>query len=388
MTASPVDAPGGGRVEGRIGLLVVALLSAFYAAYFADRPADNWDMVAYVAVALLDEGVPADRVHEMTYDVVKEAVPQAAYADLTERNDYCRLVAGDAARFAEQLPFYTVKPVYPFLMSLLHRAGVGLVAASVAISAAAYAGICLLLYLWVARWLRPLVAVPLIALLALCPYLTPLAPLSTPDALSVFVLLAALFCLTEVISIPAGLALLALAILVRPENVIYAAIVPAWLALVGRLRPLRAAAAIAVMLALYLATTRWSGNYGWATLFYFTYVDHMIHLPRFVSPLGLGDYAMIYLRQVDRAIFLPSEGLPLFLLVGFGVLLLKWRQPPALRDRYLQLALLGLAFIAVRTLAFPGDAHRALVAPYLMLVVSFVQACAALEAARRDPNVP
>lgn len=381
-TSLPTSRPGAGRLEGGVGLLIVALLSAFYAAYFAARPTYNWDMVAYVAVALLDEGTAADRVHDVTYDLAKQAEPAAAYADLTDGNDYRRLVAGDAARFAEQLPFYTVKPVYPWLMSLLHRAGIELVAASVAIAAAAYAGISLLLYIWLVRWLKPLVAVPVMALLALCPYLTPLAHLSTPDSLSVLTLLATLFCLTEAISVAAGLVLLALAILVRPENVVYAVVLPAWLAWTGRLRPLRAAAAILVMIAVYLATTRWSGNYGWTTLFYFTYVDDTIDLARFVSPLGLGDYVRIYVQQIDKAVFLPSEGVPLFLLVGLGVVLLKWRRPASLGDRYLQLALLGVAFIVLRTLAFPGDAHRALVAPYLMLVVAFVQACAALAATR------
>ena len=52
------------------------------------------------------------------------------------------MVANDLKIFADQLPFYTVKPVYPALMSLLYRVGVNPVTASIAISATAYAAIC------------------------------------------------------------------------------------------------------------------------------------------------------------------------------------------------------------------------------------------------------
>jgi hypothetical protein len=384
--AVPSGRSHGGRVESRTGLLIVALLFVFYAAYFAARPAYNWDMVAYVAVALIDQGEPVDRVHDETYAIVENAVPSATYADLTASSEYRRIVAGDAARFVEQLPFYSVKPVYPWLMSLLHRAGIGLVAASVALSAAAYAGICLLLYAWIARRMRPLAAVPLAALLALCPYVTPLAHLSTPDGLSVLVLLSAVFCVIEGCWSMAALALLPLAVLVRPENIVYAIILLAYATAARILRPLPTALAALAAVAAYIVTTRWSGNYGWTTLFYFTYVDQTIDLARFASPLGLDDYARIYVQQLDKEIFLASEGLPLFLLVGFGAFLLAWRRADWRRDRPLHLILLGAVFIALRTVAFPGEAHRALVAAYLMLTMALILAGADLYAAAVTPT--
>ena len=231
------DDPRSGRRGARIGLLLAILLSLIYATYFAQRPYYNWDMVAYVAVALIDAGEPAETVHRKTYDIVAAALPPDRFAELTQSNAYREAVAADAARFAAQLPFYTVKPVYPAVMSVLYRAGMNPVTASVAVSAAGYAGICLLLYVWTARWLRPLVAVPVAALLSLCPYLTPIAQLSTPDALSVLVLLAGLFCIIEIDRPLSGAAILVGSILVRPENVIYVGVVLAYLRLFRRVAP-------------------------------------------------------------------------------------------------------------------------------------------------------
>jgi hypothetical protein len=112
-------------------------------------------MVAYVAVALIDAGEPAETVHCKTYDIVAASLPPDRFAELTQSSAYREAVAADAARFAAQLPFYEVKPVYPAMMSLLYRAGMNLVTASVVISAGSHAGICLLLYLWIAAGCSP-----------------------------------------------------------------------------------------------------------------------------------------------------------------------------------------------------------------------------------------
>ena len=94
--------------------------------------------------------------------------------------DYRYMVAHDLKIFADQLPFYTVKPVYPALMSLFVRAGVNPVTATMIISGAAYAAICLLLYVWISRWINPAISLVITALLSLNPVLIPLAQLATP----------------------------------------------------------------------------------------------------------------------------------------------------------------------------------------------------------------
>jgi hypothetical protein len=44
---------------------------AFFAFYFAERPSYDWDMLAYIAVALHIEGTPAARIHDETYDILR-----------------------------------------------------------------------------------------------------------------------------------------------------------------------------------------------------------------------------------------------------------------------------------------------------------------------------
>jgi hypothetical protein len=378
------DDPRPGRRGAWFGLLLAILLSLFYATHFAQHPYYNWDMVAYVAVALIDAGEPAETVHRKTYDIVAASLPPDNFAELTQQGTYRRAVAADAALFAAQLPFYSVKPVYPAVMSLLYRAGMNPVTASVAISAAGYAGICVLLYLWTARWLRPLVAVPLTALLFLCPYLTPIAQFSTPDALSVLVLLAGLFCIIELNRPLSGAAILVGSILVRPENVIYVGVVLAYLLLFRRVAPGGLLILGAAALTTYAAVVTSSHNYGWKTLFYFTFVDNMIDPASFRSPLGLRDYLRIYVQQLDNMVFLGPNGFALFALVGFGAFLLKLGHRPW-HDPYFHLIALAAVFMAARTLALPDGAYRMLLASYLMLALALIQACVSLDARYRPP---
>jgi hypothetical protein len=97
---------------------VVALLAIFYAVNFAQRPLYNWDMVAYIAVALIDSGQPADTAYRASHEAIARSVPPAVAELLKDtRNEH--LIAADETRFAALLPFFTVKPVYPARLAFL-----------------------------------------------------------------------------------------------------------------------------------------------------------------------------------------------------------------------------------------------------------------------------
>jgi hypothetical protein len=72
------------------------------------------------------------------------------------------------------------------------------------------------------------------------------------------------------------------------------------------------------------------------------------------------------------------DGFALFALAGFGAFLLKARA--SWHDPYFHLIVLAAVFMAARILAFPNDLYRSLLAPYLMLTLGLIQACASLDA--------
>jgi hypothetical protein len=355
----------------------VTLIVGLIAGYYAVRPHYNWDMIAYMAVALIDEGASAAAAHDEVYKVAAETVPATAFRNLTQSTPHLILDYRDPDRFAMVLPFYTVKPLYPALMALLHKAGVNLVAASLVVTATFYVATCLLLFFWISRWVGPLASGPLTCLIAFLPYLTDVLRLATPDMMSLFCIMLGVYGAIERKSTALCIVAFTLAVAARPESIIYSLGIAAYVA-VTRKAFYGSLAWAAASLALYWLETRLSGNYGWKTLMYYTFVDSTVDLPNFRSPLGIADYLRIYIRGIDTTVFSQSEGFGTAVLLAFGAVARKlhareWRDP------YLQLVFLAFVFMAVRTMILPADAYRALLPAYMMILVAFVQACVSAE---------
>lgn len=342
-------------------------------AYWANRPAYNWDMLPYIALALLDAGTLPSKVHEITYASL-DTVPAEARKELTEREGYRSHVARDAERFMDQLPLYWIKPVYPWLVSLLYRAGVQLPTATVVVSAASYALMLVLLFLWFCDLTAPAFAAALVACLAISPLLARVAALSTPDMLSVLVIVMALYLGIGRERHGLAAATLIFAILVRPENIIYAEGYFAYLVVARKwsLRPFALAGVAA--LALFFALTWISGYYGHRTSIYVTFIDYDIDVKHFVSPLGWNDYARIYAHGIGSLLLNPANDFGLFAALALGTLGIaavhrSWS------NKYVHLLALAGLCAAARYAVLPGDFYRAFVAPYTMVLIAFIAVC-------------
>ena len=374
------------RTAGRVGLILAGLMSAFYATWFAQRPLYNWDIIPYVAIALLDAGHPTESLRQKTYEIIERSTPTHAHEFLLGGSEYKKdtynrgadyryTVAHDSKVFADQLPLYTVKPAYPALMSLLVRFGVNPVTATMVVSGAGYAAICFLLYAWISRWINPAISLVLVGLLSLNPVLIPLAQLATPDSLSTFVLLLGTFLAIEIGYPALGVAIFVVSILVRPENIIYLFIFLVFLAATKRLSIVLGAIAFALAFALYFVETRLSHNYGWRVLFDFTFFDWTILQHPADTPFGLFDYVNVYVKELFRMFFTRGVAFPSFLLIGIAIFLMRYHSPQLWHEPYVQLALVALLYIVARTAVLPGEPDRALVFPYTLLAICFIRAC-------------
>jgi hypothetical protein len=370
------------------------------AGYLATRPSYAWDMMAYMAVALHDLGMPLDQTHDAVYGYLERtlpvgkwdvlvgrpspaaieesmASPTTALADLEFRQE----VARDSASFLAQLPFFSVKPLYPALLAVLHATGLDLIPSGMIISALCYIGVGLVFYFWFSEWMPAYVALGLMALLVINPYLVLMARNIGPDMLSDFALLFAVFLIMHERPL-AGVALLLIAITARPENILYAGVFICYLAVVRLLSPLKVLACLAATALLYLVLVRTSGNYGWTSLLYYTFVTKSA-TPGTTTPV-LGTFAIInmYLGRFDR-ILLGQGELPIFALIGFGALCLKSglnsRYQDLLRDRYAHLLGLCAVLTVVRMAVLPVEAFRALLPCYMLLTVVLIQTCASMQ---------
>ncbi len=203
-------------------------------------------------------------------------------------------------------------------MAALGVVGVPLGFGSVLISAAAYAALILLLFRWASRHMGEWSAVLLATLIALSAPFWALARLSTPDALALLIVMSGLYVLLEWRRPGLALAILLVAILARPNAVVAVLAIAAVVALARpdagiRLAWPRAALAAVAGVALYLGLTVWSGNYGYATLFYHAVVAYLPFPADGAPPLSIGEIARIY---AFRLVGLSTSPVPLFALLG------------------------------------------------------------------------
>lgn len=359
-------------------VVTVIMASLFF--YKLRHPQNDWDMFPYMTIALMDSGESLQVAHHHVYEALRARVPPAVFHELTDKFSidkpdrvYRAQAALDPAKFAESLPLYTVKPAYPVLIAGLYKAGVDLVIAPRILAGLGWLLSCLLIYIWIQRWMSPVIAATIAIILSQITQLTAVSTLTTPDSMSLFVILLGIYLSFEREYVTSGMIILMLSVLIRPENILYVLAFGAYFFLNGGKRSIVLGLAF-IAIGLYLFIVRSNEYYGWRTYFYFTFVDRSISLPTFVSPLTFWDYVRIYRQQVAIAIAEPAEGLAIFVLVAFGAAAMKIRSGN-LRDPYLHLVyLVGILAIG-RILVMPESFYRALLPCYLMATVALIHAC-------------
>jgi hypothetical protein len=294
----------------------------------------------------------------VTTEAPAMVVPHILGTDLsTEEAAVRRAKHADAYRFAQFLPYFSVKPLYIEALNLVHEAGVGLVRSIAVVSAVSFAGIAVLIYCWVVK-LGGSVWAACLVLLTTAMY--GLGQGTGSDALSVLFLLGGLFALWFVRP-SVGVTLLLASGWVRPENAILAILVLVYLAFRGELRIWMAAVLLGIAVATPVAIGHF--GYGWKALcshtFKFVEMDPGLFVPVFTA----SDYLHALRYGLREAVL---SGLAAYLLLG----VVGWRLVPRMRW---PLLLCGL-FSVAKFVIYPNFEPRYYALLYLLAAIG---ACAA-----------
>jgi hypothetical protein len=273
------------------------------------QPQYTWDLVGYIGASV--DSTHAEAIHRVTFDAIK---PISSDKDIQPDNPYRADVTANPYHFAEQLPFYSIKPAYVALIRGFHRLGLPFPKAAVAISAVSNFLLALLLWRWLSAYLSGLPLVCVCTLIMLSPNILGLARWATPDCLATFVAALAMYLIVERRLYFWGCSLLVLNVWVRTDALVLAGIVFAALLLRSKLDFTQFASLSALSLASYFAINHYSGNYGWPALFYNSFLggltapgEVLIHISR-----------SAYLHQIVRGayLWLISGSFALYLLLG------------------------------------------------------------------------
>jgi hypothetical protein len=262
-------------------------------------PDANWDMLAYIAAAGERDHPTPEAVHAYAYGTVRDAVSPADYLVLTDdEGGYRSHMATDPTGFYSMLPMYRVKFLFVEALSVLSTVMPPVVALHVLqVVAALLFGAVLLLWL---RSARALALAPVLAALLMVAEFPYVSRSNSPDLLAAAMLLGGLY--AHMYRREAATALLLLlAVLVRPDNVIFVGVFAVLLVALRQWSWGALVATVASFLS-YFAIARWAGHPGWWPHLYFSSVEQQLNMQGFDPAFSILAYAKAFVNAVVRSL--------------------------------------------------------------------------------------
>jgi hypothetical protein len=177
------------------------------------QPHYTWDVVGYVGSAV--DSTDPKVIQREALNAIRNAPSDE---DIRVDNPYRADVVANPYHFAEQLPFYSIKPVYVEMIRVLHRTGMPFQKSAVAISAVSDFLLAVLLWQWLAPYLSSWLLAAACTLIMLSPNILVLSRWATPDYLATLVAAVAFYLILERNSCFWGSALLVLSVWIRTDG--------------------------------------------------------------------------------------------------------------------------------------------------------------------------
>jgi len=295
------------------------LVAIAYIAFFALlsvwavlQPQYTWDVVGYVG-ASIDSGKP-EAIYDQTFMAMKPVFANPANTETQASNPYRVDVARNAYHFAEQIPFYSIKPIYVDLIRGFHRAGLSYPKSAVAISAVSSFLLAALLWLWLSPYLSGLPLAACCTMIMLSPNILGLARWATPDCLATVIAALGFYLIAERDLYFWGCVALMCDIWVRTDALVLAGVIFFALWIRAKLDFSQFASLSVLSLGSYFAINHFAGNYGWGVLFYNSFLGGVTTPGEVVLHVSKS----AYIHQVVRGayLWLISGSFALYLLLG------------------------------------------------------------------------
>jgi hypothetical protein len=204
------------KLFGGIYSIAAFLILLAVSSYLSGKPYYNWDIFPYMAVAIDRPDVPFDSTIYRVYREAEIRMPARDFAVLSVKHPELR---NDPREFKHILKYYTIKPGYLLTVRLFRFLGFDLVKATYLPSVVSYFLIGVLLLWWTPRLLAPPRGQIMALVACAVPFMVDTARYSSPDMLCAFIFLAGV-CLVAESSVPVGLLVCAVSIVVRPDMII------------------------------------------------------------------------------------------------------------------------------------------------------------------------
>ena len=352
-------------------LVPIYLLSIYLIALFAyKKPHYNWDMLAYMALVIKKDYTNINQLHQATYKIAKDNIPEIDYEHLIG-SEYRKKLSEDPEAFFSKLPFYAIKPLYIKMVSLFYEAGFSLPMSTVLPSIIFYLMIGVLLFYWILKYLKIIWAFAASLLIMLSSFMVFMARLSTPDCMSSFFLLSAFYFIIEKPSIKWMFLFSVLALFARLDNIIPCFFIISFLFFTRKWQMKIKLKYYLLMLIILTCcyfgiTSVTMKSFGWNVFYYPTYARYMNLSHTLLPSFSLRAYMSLIFSEITTAIVYYN-----FTFFGFFLFLILYS--PIIKRRnftFEQLfAFLLLFVILFRFILYPDLSDRFNIAYYLLFMI-------------------
>lgn len=321
----------------------IALLLGVCISCFVHPVSGDFDRLMYEAI-VLGKSRPIDVV----YDIIKHENPRAEESQVLNSPEHLR----------EMEPLYSIRPLYTefvtgmsFLMPLQSALDFA--------SAAPFFVLGIIVMIWTGR--------PILSALLMSAYpLLLLARIGTPDALSALFVIAALWLIEQPGFQVPGFLLLLISLAARTDNILLLLTVLAWSAWEKRLGYAAAGAVALVGIGIVWAINTWAGNYGWVSLFHYSFIGQQASAAHVPHTITLGQYFAAVFRGTAAIMVRVTLWILLWILVWLrrpnGLLIIialasivHFLLYPSGEDRYFIWAYILVGVMAIRSFSNPPD---------------------------------
>ena len=358
-------------------LLSLYVAAIFLAGLYAfKKPLYNWDMIAYMGITVGYGHADPNYIHDTVYNIVKQQLPGPVSNQLTDGGiEFRKRMAENPNEFYQQMPFYSVKPLYTGFIYAFYKIGIPLIQATVLPSLIGYLFIGLLLISWIKRYLEMPIALAFCLLIMFSAPMWELARSFTPDCLSTFLLLCALYCILETKSLGFAFMWMIFSITGRLDNVIPAFFIISLITFSNKsgfkISINKYFLMLFTMVICCLCVVWNTHPFGWSVLYYPTFLKSLNSSYTFQSQFHLHSYMALAISQIMTGLFFSH----FTLFMALAVLAFKGKS--SFPFRYLdfeQLFLCTLTVIViVRFILQPVMSDRLYVAFYLAILILLVK---------------
>jgi hypothetical protein len=325
-----------------IGIIVFTVIITFSVGYL--KPLHNMDMVGYVASAFHMDGLKGQELSEQTFADIENEVGSDTFDTLTADGGYRSELYQNNRALEQHLPFYTPRVLYLESMRVLGDFGLSYSKSSYLISSFFAAASVLI----IAVLLKQLnVSVYFLPFIVIFSGLITLARLSSPDAMACFFSLSALSLLIG--RNMSYLIIAAVLPLIRTDFLILSLLLVIYSYLSGS-KVLGIISALVAIIS-YLLINKVMGNYGWLTIFNFTFINTDPYPAEMVISSDWLNYIKPYVKVAITFMTHP-HGIIYLVVIVLWVHLRK--QVSSLNFIEHPSIIISLSFVVLHVLAFPA----------------------------------